>query len=91
MSDATHRPQSDGSRTLARYDAPMQRTLTPREYEIAQLVARGKTNRAIAAALVVSQRTVENHLYSIYSKLGISSRTQLAIVVYQESGLAVAV
>lgn len=69
----------------------MQRILTPREHEIAQLVAHGKTNRAIAGLLCVSQRTVENHLYSIYSKLDISSRTELAIMMYRDDALAVAV
>lgn len=61
----------------------MQSLLTPREFEIAQLIAYGKTNRAVAAALSVSQRTVENHLYSIYGKLGVSSRTELAFMVYR--------
>lgn len=69
----------------------MQRILTPREFEIAQLVARGKTNRAIAAFLCVSQRTVENHLYSIYSKLNVSSRTELAFIMYSSNDLPVAV
>lgn len=69
----------------------MQRILTPREFEIAQLAARGKTNRAIAAFLCVSQRTVENHLYSIYSKLGVSSRTELAFIMYRNHDLPIAV
>lgn len=69
----------------------MQRTLTPREFEIAQLVALGKTNRAIAAFLCLSQRTVENHLYSIYSKLDVSSRTELAFAMYRSHDLPVAV
>jgi DNA-binding NarL/FixJ family response regulator len=69
----------------------MQRILTPREFEIAQLVARGKTNRAIAGALCVSQRTVENHLYSIYSKVGVSSRTELAFIIYRSNDLPLAV
>lgn len=69
----------------------MQRLLTPREFEIAQLVARGKTNRAIAAFLCVSQRTVENHLYSIYSKVDVGSRTELAFIMYSRDDLRVAV
>ena len=69
----------------------MQRILTPRELEIAQLVLRGKTNRAIAGALYVSQRTVENHLYSIFSKLGIRTRTELAFLMYRDLGLPAAV
>ena len=66
----------------------MQRLLTPREFEIAQLVALGKTNRSIASALCVSQRTVENHLYSIYAKLGLGSRTELALALYREFQIA---
>lgn len=65
----------------------MQRELTPRQFEIAQLVASGKSNRDIAAFLCVSTRTVENHLYSMYAKLGVRSRTELAILVYRHSGL----
>lgn len=59
--------------------------------EIARLIALGKTNRNIAACLYVSQRTVENHLYSIYSKLGVHSRTQLALAVHQTLDLPLAV
>lgn len=68
----------------------MQRILTPREYEIAQLVALGKTNRSIAAGLYVSQRTVENHLYSIYGKLGVHTRTELALAIYRADDLPLA-
>ena len=52
--------------------------LTPSELRVAQLAATGQTNRQIAQALFVTQRTVENHLTSSYAKLGISSRPQLA-------------
>jgi ATP/maltotriose-dependent transcriptional regulator MalT len=52
--------------------------LTPAESAVAVLVAEGKSNREVAAELVVGVRTVEYHLRNIYSKLGISSRTQLA-------------
>jgi DNA-binding CsgD family transcriptional regulator len=69
----------------------MQRILTPREFEIAQLVALGKSNRTIAACLYVSQRTVENHLYSIYCKLDVRSRTELALLMYRSDALPLAV
>jgi DNA-binding NarL/FixJ family response regulator len=69
----------------------MQRLLTPREREVAHLVAYGKSNRAIAQYLCVSLRTVESHLYSIYTKLSIGSRTELAFAVYQSSDLRAAV
>jgi DNA-binding NarL/FixJ family response regulator len=52
--------------------------LTPREMEIARLVAQGMSNRAIAAALVIAQRTAEGHVEHILSKLGFSSRVQIA-------------
>ena len=52
--------------------------LTPRELEVAQLVVRGLSNRAIAAELVISEQTAETHVKRILSKLGVSSRTQAA-------------
>ncbi|MFL5829199.1 MAG: AAA family ATPase, partial [Solirubrobacteraceae bacterium] len=53
-------------------------SLTPSERRVAELAAEGPTNREIAQALVVTQRTVDVHLTSIFRKLGISSRSQLA-------------
>jgi DNA-binding CsgD family transcriptional regulator len=52
--------------------------LTPSELRVAQLVAEGRTNREVATALVVTERTVETHLSHIYRKLGVRSRTELA-------------
>lgn len=52
--------------------------LTPAERRDAALVAEGRTNREVAAALFLGERTVETHLSHIYSKLGIPSRTELA-------------
>jgi DNA-binding NarL/FixJ family response regulator len=51
--------------------------LTPRERDIATLAARGESSRAIAERLVVSVRTVDNHLQNVYTKLGISGRRAL--------------
>ncbi|HKY53156.1 MAG TPA: response regulator transcription factor, partial [Anaerolineales bacterium] len=53
--------------------------LTPREREVARLVAEGKSNREIAEALVLSERTVENHVGNILMKLGFDSRAQVAV------------
>jgi DNA-binding CsgD family transcriptional regulator len=53
-------------------------SLTPSERRVAELAAQGPTNREIAQALFVTQRTVEVHLTSIFRKLGIRSRSQLA-------------
>ena len=52
--------------------------LTVREQEIARLIAGGKSNRAIAEQLVLSERTIEKHVEKIFSKLGFSSRSQVA-------------
>jgi DNA-binding CsgD family transcriptional regulator len=52
--------------------------LSRREQQVAQLVARGFTNRQIAEELFVSERTAENHVQHILAKLGLSNRTQIA-------------
>jgi DNA-binding CsgD family transcriptional regulator len=52
--------------------------LSEREREVAELIAAGKSNKAIAQALSISDRTVENHVASALKKLGLSSRTELA-------------
>jgi DNA-binding CsgD family transcriptional regulator len=52
--------------------------LTAREAEVAQLVAQGLTNRAVAERLVLSERTVEHHVRSVLSKLGFTNRAQVA-------------
>jgi len=52
--------------------------LSPQELGVARLVAQGATNKEVAAELVVSVKTVEHHLSSVYAKLGLRSRSQLA-------------
>jgi DNA-binding NarL/FixJ family response regulator len=52
--------------------------LTPRELQVADLVAQGLTNKQIAARLVVSQRTAEGHVQNILTTLGFTSRAQIA-------------
>lgn len=56
-------------------------SLTDRERSIAVLVAQGRTNRDIAQVMCVSVRTIEGHVYRLYSKLGVSSRSQLALLL----------
>ncbi|WP_307821572.1 ATP-binding protein [Streptomyces coffeae] len=64
--------------------------LTRRESEIAQLVAQGLSNKEIAASLVIAQRTAEGHLEHILSKLGFTSRAQVAVWVAEQSRTALA-
>ena len=52
--------------------------LTAAERRVAVLVAEGRTNREVAAALFLGERTVASHLTHIYAKLGVRSRTELA-------------
>jgi DNA-binding CsgD family transcriptional regulator len=59
-------------------DGQQPNELTPREREVAHLVARGLTNRQISKALSISERTAGNHVGRILSKLGLSSRSQIA-------------
>ena len=55
-------------------------SLTDREREILQLLAQGLSNKMIAARLYLSVRTVEGHLASIYSRLGVHSRTEAMLM-----------
>ncbi|MSP13112.1 MAG: response regulator transcription factor [Chloroflexi bacterium] len=64
---------------------PAPEALTAREMEVLHLLAQGKTNREIAADLVVTERTVKFHVGSILHKLGAGNRTEaVAIAVQQE-------
>ena len=51
--------------------------MTSREQEVADLVARGLTNRDLAARLVISTRTAEGHIQHIFTKLGFTDRAQI--------------
>ena len=53
--------------------------LTARERQVAALISRGESNREIAEALVLSERTVESHVTNILTKLGFSSRSRIAV------------
>ena len=53
--------------------------LTRREREVAQLIAKGLTNKAIAAELVLPRRTVDGHVERLFAKLGVTTRAQAAV------------
>lgn len=57
--------------------------LTRREIEVLRLVATGKTNRAIAAALGISEKTIARHVSNIFTKLGLSSRAAATAYAYE--------
>jgi DNA-binding NarL/FixJ family response regulator len=57
--------------------------LTAREVEVLALIATGKTNRAIADALAISEKTVARHVSNIFTKLGLSSRAAATAYAYQ--------
>lgn len=62
--------------------------LSPRELEVLRLVAGGRTNRKVAEILFLSTRTVDRHLSAAMRKLGVSSRTALAVVAHDTGLLA---
>lgn len=68
--------QSEGDQL----DAPAEERFTPRELEVLRLIAEGSTNRQIAGEMSLAEITVKKHVQSIISKLGVSDRTQAAIM-----------
>jgi two-component system NarL family response regulator len=62
--------------------------LTNQEYRVLALVAKGQRNAKIADELRISTRTVENHLYRIFDKLAVSSRTEAALFALKAGLLA---
>jgi ATP/maltotriose-dependent transcriptional regulator MalT len=75
------RPDLERLESEARHDAS--RGLTARELEVLRLVAEGRTNRAIAEDLVLSERTVDRHVSNIFAKLGVSSRAAATAHAYE--------
>ncbi len=74
---------------FARVDAAARRSgkgaygLTPRQVEVLRLVSAGKSNREIAAALVISEHTVARHVQNIFTTLGVSSRTAASAFAFE--------
>jgi len=86
---------SDGSvaiviakdRPIAPPDIPIEWALTNQEQRIVEQVVLGASNRAIAEALFISEKTVEWHLWHVFEKLGVASRGQLLSKYFQETYL----
>jgi DNA-binding NarL/FixJ family response regulator len=77
---------------VARVDAlmkkdvePRHHCLTPRELEVLRLVASGKTNKAIARQLFLSEKTVDRHVSNIFSKVNVASRAAATAYAYEHS------
>ena len=70
--------RATGERRAARRDRTERDALTAHELQVAMIVASGASNREAAGALFLSPKTIEYHLASIYRKLGVRSRTELA-------------
>ena len=77
-------PDEARARSLVRYSTSVDaHGLTSRELEVLRLLAEGETNRAIAAELVVSERTVDRHVSNIFTKLGVTSRAAATAYAYK--------
>lgn len=70
---------SGSARGESQENAPPQEMLTPREVEILQFLAQGKSNRDIAEELYISERTVQAHLTNIFAKMHVSSRLEAVL------------
>lgn len=71
MEQVAHQPQAESAAKVT--------ALTQRELEVIRLVGQGRSNREIAEALVISEKTAKTHVSNILGKLGLEDRTQMAI------------
>ena len=77
-------PDASGVRGMVQRDEARDgQGLTQRELEVLRLVAAGKSNREVAASLVVSEHTVARHLQNIFGKLSVSSRTAATAFAFE--------
>lgn len=83
LSDCTDYAPSDGTMATEH----LLKQLTQRQYEVLQLMARGKTNKDISRQLGISENTIKVHVTAILKVLGVSNRTQ-AVLVAQRLGLS---
>ena len=83
MASAAPRLLSRADSLATSSSVPDTHGLSPRELQVLRLVASGETNKAIAAALVLSERTVDRHVSNIYGKLRVSSRAAATAYAYR--------
>ena len=74
---------------LAGSDEEAAHSLSPREREVSELIAQGRTNAEIARALYISEVTVKVHVRHILQKLGVRNRSEAAVVVATQAGVGV--
>lgn len=88
LRDLSARAEERAAQSLEAETArPKSRALSPREWDVAELVAQGYTNQQIATKLVLTPGTVANHVAHILTKLDLESRTQIAVwVIRRETG-----
>jgi two-component system response regulator DegU len=79
LASESRNPRESSPAPQERGFAPTVEALTPREVEVLQLLAWGKTNQQIAEQLVVSTATVKVHMHHLIGKLGVSDRTQVVV------------
>ncbi len=68
------------AQALSEAEANPLESLTPREKEVLELIAQGFSNKRIAARLEIAEKTVKTHATSLFAKLGVSGRTQAALL-----------
>ncbi|MDO4988100.1 MAG: response regulator transcription factor [Synergistes sp.] len=77
-------PDKPGDGDILRHESVLISSLTNRERGILYLVARGLTNKEISRKLVISEKTVKNHVSSCLKKLEVSDRTKAAVIAWEE-------
>lgn len=86
LADRAQRELRASGETVRQRQPEVWDQLTPQELQIAQLAADGLTNREIGERLYISHRTVGSHLYQLFPKLGVTSRTELRAVLEPTAG-----
>lgn len=81
------RRAADGGLAFSRRPAGLAVHLTPRELDVVRLVAEGRSNDEIGAALGIGTKTIETHLGRVFERIGVSSRTELAMRAVREGWL----